>query len=484
MIPNHWHSLRYLLFGGLAGVLLAGCAAMTEPTSRPTAEEASAATKDNATPRPFTRLFFQDHDASTLKYLTLKIDNRQQWSHEPAAVVPYFPKLDPKRQKLVQMDAIQQKLLLGVRDDDNGQFQSGWVLIDTGVGYIDHGDHGHWTFKRSPAILDQRLDNKQGNPAHLYVYNDKFYLANDMLNGYTRIDPSQYRGEKDGTIVKGKPQFIVGGGNHITLAVVDDKVGYSCWIDGGGPNKGRVDVTPITDAERCEPAYSFHLPHGGIHGAIACADKVFFAPAAGICWVRADRPLKENTKTVQVHHIDLGTEDDKPRRTGAFSRHRHYVLFTTGKASQAALAILDAKQDDPKPWFVPLPVPAGTQPVSPVVVDSAYGPLYAFVFCDRVKPVDGVSEVLHVIDLDPNRDGRLDDAKLVQTLTVGASAVEGHFGHHDLTCDAEAQYAFFTNPGDGTIAVLWLKTLQVVHTIPVGGKPTAIVAVGSRETDD
>lgn len=73
---------------------------------------------------------------------------------------------------------------------------------------------------------------------------------------------------------------------------------------------------------------------------------------------------------------------------------------------------------------------------------------------------------------------------MVKTLKVGKSAVEGHFGHHDMAFDAEKQFGFFTNPGDGTISVLSLKTLEVVTTFNVGGTPTGIVAVGSRETED
>jgi hypothetical protein len=440
--------------------------------------------KKNVQPRPFTRLFVQDLDHCTLKWTTVRLGEGNQWLHDPWATVDGFPALDPKRQKLVQMDVVDHILLVGVRDDADGTFQSGWVLLDTGVRYIDHGDHGHWNFRRTPQVWDQKLDDQQGNPAHLYVYNGKFFLANDRRNGYTRIDPSRYQKTKEGTLHKDTPRFISGGGNHITLAVVEDKVGYSCWIDGGGPNKGRVDVTPIQGDKAGSPAYSFHLPSGGIHGAATAAGKVFFAPSAGICWVTADLELSQTADTVKVHHIDLGTEDDKPRRTGAFTTHKNYVLFTTGKAQQAALAILDARAEQPQPWYVPLPVPPGTQPVTPILADTAYGPLYAFVFCDRVKPVENATEVLHVIDLDPDRDGKLQDAKLIKTLTVGRSAVEGHFGHHDLTFDAEKQFGFLTNPADKTVVVLSLKTLEPVATFTFDGKPTSLVAVGSRETDD
>lgn len=469
----------------MAGICCAalGCYSAT-PSGTEEKAPADSASKTPVRPRPFTRLFVQDLENCTIRWATVRANSPQQWHCDPWMTVTGFPKLDPQRQKLVQMDIVNHLLLVGVRDDAEGTYQSGWVLMDTGVRYIDHGDHGHWNFRRTPEVWDQRLDDQQGNPAHLYVYGGKFFLANDRRNGYTRIDPTRYEQAADGTVRKDTPRFIAGGGNHITLAVVDDQVGYSCWIDGGGPNKGRVDVTPIRDQAVCPIAYSFHLPSGGIHGAAVCAGKVFFAPAAGICWVQADRELKHTSKTVQVHHIDLGQEDDKPRRTGAFVTHKNYLLFTTGKSKNAALAILDARAESPQPWFVALPVPPRTQPTTPIIADTAYGPLYALVFCDRIPPADTVDEVLHVIDLDPNRDGKLDDAKLIKTLKVGRSDVEGHFGHHDLAVDSDKQFAFFTNPGDRTIVVLSLKSLEPVATFPFEGKPAALAAIGSRETDD
>jgi hypothetical protein len=53
-----------------------------------------------------------------------------------------------------------------------------------------------------------------------------------------------------------------------------------------------------------------------------------------------------------------------------------------------------------------------------------------------------------------------------------------------MAFDAEKQFGFFTNPGDGTLSVRSLKSLDVVNTFKVGGTPTAIVALGKRERDD
>ena len=132
---------------------------------------------------------------------------------------------------------------------------------------------------------------------------------------------------------------------------------------------------------------------------------------------------------------------------------------------------------------VPLGVKKGTRAVTQQVAVTADGKAYALVFHDHAKGVD-VEDALEIVALDPNGDGDCSDAKVLKTLKVCKSAVEGHFGHHDMAFDAEKQFGFFTNPGDGTISVLWLKSLDVVNTFKVGGTPTALVALGSRETDD
>lgn len=470
----------------LAALTLAGATACHRPGGTGPELEVKAEAqkpKGGKTPRPFTRLFVQDLKTASLKWADLTLDEKGAFAIAPLAAVDGFPALDPARQKLVQMKDSNGLVCVGVRDDADGAFASGWVLVHAGVGYTDHGDHGHWAFKDKPAVWDSRLDTKQGNPAHLYRYGGRFFLANDKLNGYTRIDPKKYERGKDGKLTKDAPRFLVGGGNHITLAVVDDRVGYAAWIDGGGPNKGRVDVTPVTANAKSEPAYSFALPTGGIHGATACAGKVFFAPAGGVCWVDADAGLKLKPEQVKVRHIDLGADGDKPRRTGAFATSGRHVVFTTGKGENSALAILDARAADPKPVFVPLAVKKGTQAVTPEVVNTAWGKDYALVFHDRVKDADA-RDALEVIALDPNGDGDFADAKVVKTLTIGRSAVDGHFGHHDVAFDADNQYAIFTNPGDGTISVLSLKSLDLVATLAVGRTPGAVVAVGGLETDD
>ncbi len=431
---------------------------------------------------PLTRLFFQNHKTSMLKWADVRLSDGKMPILGPLQDVAGFKKLDAAKQKLVQMKEQNGLILVGVRDEDNGNYESGWILVHTGVGYVDHGDHGHWRYKKLPEVWDSRLDDKQGNPAHLYLYDGCFYLANDLLNGYTRIDPAKYATSTGRKLGKDTPRFLKGGGNHITLAVVEDKVGYSCWIDGGGPNKGRVDVTAIHG--KGEPAYSFQLPSGVIHGAIANSGKVFFAPAESVCWVEADLTLTGKPETVKIHHIDLGKDGDKARRTGAFTNHGKYVLFTTGRDEGSMLVLVDAKAAEPKPISVPLAVKKGQRALTPEVAALPDGRVYAFVFLNPPSADVEVDDELIVLELDPNKDGNYSDAKPIKMMKIGKSAVSGHYGHHDIAFDADRRFAFFTNPGDGTITALSLKTLEPVATFKVGGMPTALLARGGLEDHD
>jgi hypothetical protein len=428
-------------------------------------------------PRVLTRLFFQNHQDRIVRWADVRLDDQGRVKLSAPADIAGWKPLDVSKQTLVQMAESHGFLMVGVRDQDGGKFESGWVLANTGVTHQDHGDHGHWYYK-TPAVVDQRLDKEQGNPAHLYVYDGCFFLANDAKNGYTRLNPSKYdNGQKD------EPLFIKGGGNHITLAVVGGKVGYSTWIDGGGLNKGRVDVTPIRNSAPCEPAYAIVLPSGGLHGATAAAGKVFFAPLAGLCWVEADLNVTAKPDQVTVHTIDLGKDGEKPLRTGAFATHDRWVLCVTGQGSASKLVVIDAAAQEPTPQFVSLAGVSGTKPVTPVIMKTAAGRYLALVFHDR-SPGSDAQDSLDVVDLDPNRDGNWSDAQLVKSLPVGPSAVSGHFGHHDAAADADGRCAFITNPGDGTIAVLSLKDLEFVATFKVGGMPTMIIARGGLETED
>lgn len=428
------------------------------------------------------RIIYQDHESSSLKWADIRVSAKNEYSITPVAPVPGMPSIDATKQKLVQMKLAKGRVLVGVRDQEDGKFGSGWAMLTTSVKYQDHGDHGHWSAKGPPLLLDARIDADQGNPAHLYEYDGKFYLANDLKNGYTRFDPTAWATSGASERQKGLPVFVPGGGNHITLAVANDAVGYSCWIDGGGPNAGRVDVTPLAGPK---PAvkYSFTLPTGVIHGATACANKVFFAPADGICWVDADSRVELKADQVKVRHLALGKTGDKPNRTGAFATHGQHVLCVTGKAESAKLVVVPATGADPKPVFVPLHGKVGHKPLTPAVVEINQKSPVALVFHDHEPGTDS-KDLLEIISLDPDGNKDYSDARLLKVVEVGPSAVSGHYGHHDVAFDADGRVAYFTNPGDGTITVFDLVKLEVRATFRVGGAPSAIIVHGGRDHDD
>jgi hypothetical protein len=440
-----------------------------------------------------TRLILQDQHDCTVRWLDVYSTKDGKTGYTKPVLVGQFPALDPKRQKLVQMRESGGVIVVGVRDENKGAYGSGYIVIDSGVGKSDHGDHHHWSYQQPPVVIDQAVDGDQGNPAHVYRYNGKIFVANDLNNGYTRIDPSKYRTEDGRSLGKDKPRFLKGGGNHITLAVHEDTVGYSAWVDGGGPNKGRIDVTPVGITNKAEPAYTFHLPHGGIHGAAACCGKVFFAPSDGICWVLADPSLSQRGKKVEINHISLGKDGDKPARTGAFATAKKHVLFTAGKGASTRLAIIHAESNKPTlTATLDLGLANGYQALTPEVFIGADESSWAFVFHDRasgVAPGDkSQSDKLQAIELDPDGNGCFKDARLAWSIDVGPSRVEGHYGHHSISFDEDGRYAFIANPGDGTIQALSLSNLKnkpfVAWTLQAGGSPHHVMAIGGQEFEE
>jgi len=428
-------------------------------------------------PEPMTRAVWQDREKKTLLWGdVVKVGSGLLL--QPDGAVDGFPKLDSARHELVQMERIGSVLLVGVRDDDRGQFLSGWVAVDLGVDEVPHGDHSDFTYRSPPRVIASVLDKSQGNPAHLYVYDQAFYLANDSLNGYTRLTPAQLAGAaspRTGT-------FHRGGGGHITLAAVGHQVGYGTWIPGGGPDKGRIDVSNLRKFGEESLAYSFHLPVGGLHGAIANSGRVFFAPSDGVYWLDADLELKQKAETVTVSHLSLGkdAESDRPLRTGAFTNHRNWVLFTTGRQQNSALCLIDASAPQPAVVRLTIPVADGLSLVTPEVVSAATGKQYAFIFQDRRE--GEIREKLAIIDLDPNADRNFVDAALVKTLEIGPSRVEGHYGHHTISFDEDRRYGLLSNPGSGDLWMLSLADLSIVGKYKVGGMPTKVTVVGGEES--
>ncbi|QDU82438.1 hypothetical protein Pla110_41950 [Polystyrenella longa] len=455
--------------------LLAGC---TEAESYQEYQLVQA--EQEETSQVVCRLFFQDHDSSQLKWADLRESSSFLLS-EPAPVKG-LPELDNTRQKLVQMERIGDKVITGVRDDQDGGFQSGWIFLETGVEEEAHGDHSHWSYESEPQLLHSQVDDQQGNPAHLYQYDARFYLANDRNNGFTRIDPALWI-ESEPT--KNISAFHAGGGNHITLAVANNSVGYSTWIDGGGPNKGRVDVVPVSDSGTKDVSYSFNLSSGAIHGATVVENKVFFAPSEGISWVSVD-PNPEQPKLIEeikINSIEIGTDQEtkKPMRTGAFTVNRDRVLFVSGSGRSTLLGIINATSDNPSLTKIDIPMDVNTTPTTPQVVNSVSGQRLAFIFHDN-KGEEQADEFMTIVELDPNQDFDYSDATVLSSIKVGPSAVDGHYGHHDIAFDNSGRYALWSNPGNGSITLFSLKTLEPISDFTVGGKPTKLIVHGEMNS--
>jgi len=440
----------------------------------------SPATVAAATPgklRVLARLVWQDDDQKVLKTADLLNGDSPQLG--PVSTVAEFPKLDAERQTLVQMEAARGLILLGVRDDDGGKFQSGWVLIDSGVDADEHGDHAHWKYNRNPRVRAALLDANQGNPAHLYCYDDSFFLANDRLDGFTWLDPQAIAPTDDASAIRRKAAFHQGGGGHITLAAANRKTAWSSWIDRDGPNKGRVDITALSPAGNRVLTRTFFLPSGGIHGATACAGKVFLAPADGICWIDAEHTAVEP----KVHHLSLGKDGERPRRTGGFTTFGRHVAFVSGGGEAATLGLVDASQSTPAVVTLPIRMAAGNRPAGLEIVQPRRKSPQAFVFHDHEDGTEAPNR-LTIVELDPNDDGSWQDARAAHETDVGKARVEGHGGHHCIAFDADRRRAIFSNPGDGTLTVMTLHDRKVVGQFKVGGAPSKVLAIGGVETND
>lgn len=320
---------------------------------------------------------------------------------------------------------------------------------------------------------------KQGNPAHVYCYDGVFYLANDKLGGFTQFDPSGIKSSDEPAKIRSRAVRLPGGGGHITLAAAGGKVAYSTWIDREGPNKGRVDVTALVRESKVQ--YSLNLPHGGIHGATTCCGKAFFAPSEGLCWIRVNSNPNLDPKTIQVNHLSLGKDGEKPRRTGSFEVWGNCVGFVTGSGSNAAVGFIDASRNQVEIVQVPLNMADGSRPVGPSIVKPRRGAPLALVFHDHPADVEAPCK-LSLIELHLATTGTLVGAKLLEAKDVGNCRVDGHSGHHAVGFDDDRRTAIFTNPGDGTLSVLSLEDRKKVAEFKVGGVPSKIVCVGGSGT--
>lgn len=420
--------------------------------------------------RTVARVFWQDDSNASVRYGDLK-RSAAGWSIEPESITD-FPSLDVAEQSLVQMHTDAGIVLLGVRDEADGEIGSGWIAIDSGAEEESHGDHSHVRLKRPPAILKSLISTDQGNPAHVYQYGKTFVLANDKRNGFTTTSAAKLR---DAKTAEEAAKFYAGGNGHITLAVVDDRVSYATWIARDGEDCGRVDVVGLGDNEGKQ--YSIHCPTGGLHGATTNAGKVFFAPSDGVCWVNADSECDDAPETVQVHYLSLGKQsDDTPLRTGAFENLDQRVLFATGKGEQAKLCWIDASNESPSVESLTLELPEGESLSTPMAIKARDGKPWVVMFRESKEAPE--TDSLVAVEMDANMDGDWTDAGLRHTVAIGRNQIQGHGGHHQAVLLPTGRQLLVSNPADGTLSVIALADWTVQETISVAGHPTRLAAIG------
>ncbi|GAB5515015.1 hypothetical protein [Rhodopirellula baltica] len=419
--------------------------------------------------RTIARLFWQDHHNATLKWADLQ-KSKDGYSLSENDVNG-FPDLDTDDQTLVQMQVDDGLLVVGVRDEANGDIGSGWVAVETGATQEEHGDHFHWRFLEAPSVHSKVIDSGQGNPAHLYRYGTSFVMANDQRNGFTVLNSKSVRDAKSPTEAG---RFYEGGGGHITLAVAEGKVAYSTWIDREGENAGRVDVVGL--AENADKGYRIACPTGILHGATYCGDKVFFATSDGVCWVRADLDVDDAADSIKVNHLEIGTDSDgKPLRTGAFATIDQAVVFSSGKAEQSKLCFIDASCDTLKVQSLSMELASDQSLKTPIVGKGSGGRPIALCFAESKEAPQ--SDQLYVVDLDPDGNGDYSDAKARAPIAVGPSQIEGHFGHHDAVFLPRGRQIAVTNPGDASIWVISLSDQSVEAKFECEGMPTSLVSI-------
>jgi hypothetical protein len=417
------------------------------------------------------RIFWQDDLDATVRYGDLE-KSADGWSMTTQSVEG-FPAMDTNEQSLVQMQNDAGIILVGIHDRVDGTFGSGWVAIDSGVAEEFHGDHSHRRLECAARVCASLIDVDQGNPAHVYKYGKSFVIANDKKNGFTITSAPKIRSAQEPALAA---SFHDGGNGHITLAVIDDRVAYATWIARDGDHCGRVDVIGlgVNQGKR----YSIYCPSGSLHGATANSDKIFLAPSDGVCWVAADLEFETDPATVQVHHLALGTDvDGVPLRTGAFANLGSKVLFTTGNEDHSKLCWIDAASDLPNVQSLAVGLSSGETLSTPVVVQNCNGKPMAMLFCENKDKPE--TDRLLIVDLDPDGDGKSDDAVLEKVISIGRNQIEGHTGHHAAVVLPGGRELVVSNPGDGTLSILSLIELTVLETIHVGGVPTRLTVVGN-----
>lgn len=422
------------------------------------------------------RILWQDQERNTLMWG--EVHGGSKWIVS-ASPIPGFPAIDTISQNMVRMKQADGVLMVVMNSVADGDRLSGWVAVDTGVREEPHGDHSHWQFVAKPSVRGSRIDKNPGNRLQLSLYNERFYVTGGTRNGFTRFAPSELLSKSAAEC----GSVYSGAAGYGPVAVVDDTVAYAVRTESPADHS-LIDVISLKASGEDVPVYSFTVPAGGIHAATTNSGRVFLAAADRICRVDADLKLSGTGDSIVVNQIDLGMDRAvvQPNQGTGFVNHRNYVLFSAEEPGRKfSLCLLDAKSASPSLVKVPVEVDDGLSLTSPEVVLASGGRRYAFLFHDRTDRDSSAQEKLTIVDLDPNGDRNLSDARIVRTIPVGRSGGGSTFGQRSVSFCSEGRIACFTNPGDGTIWVMTLRDLTVRARSIVRGVPTGIVTIGAPE---
>jgi len=95
--------MKFPVWLTLAAVALVGVTACKPPSAVRPEAKADDSPKKAKQPRPFARLFVQDLETCSLRWADVRVGDKDEYTIDPFAAVEGFKKLDPAKQKLVQM---------------------------------------------------------------------------------------------------------------------------------------------------------------------------------------------------------------------------------------------------------------------------------------------------------------------------------------------------------------------------------------------
>lgn len=426
------------------------------------------------------RVFYQDEASQTLKWTDLFIDGTPRFG--AVREITGFPKIDPNRQSLIGLQLAGGKILVGVRDREQGKIGSGWILIDSGVVEEPHGNHSHWYYERNPSVIVAMIDDQQGNPVRVESVQQVFYIILEEKNGFIRLDPAAITPDLDRSGLAERAAFHKGGSGKGAISIVGNRVGYVSFPDTEGDQAGRVDVVTLYLSGNPQQPPFLKLPRGGIGSSAAVQNKVFFTVSDGVCWMDVPSAPPVDPTKLMPQHISLAGVVSSPLTLGEFSTFNNYITCISTQDSRAAVWVFDASRPQPHPVKLNLPGVRGN-PLSRLhAVMRRTGLPLGFVF-HGPNTESTAAPRLSIIDLDPNADDSWEDAKPAQDLILSTTPEttdsKGQAGF-SIDFDADRRRAIFSSPAARTLNILPLDNLKSPAAFTVEGRPTGVLVIGGR----